>query len=113
MLDLRVRAGDPEVACNDPWTDVVLARINNVGKAASMDGTPEDVSALLKTARSKGKAVIGMKVFGNGTLTKPEQMDASLKYVFGNELVDAITVGMLNTDQVDDTMARLNKTFAA
>jgi len=105
--------GALEVACNDPWTDVVLARINNVGKSASMDGTPEEVGALLKTARSKGKAVIGMKIFGNGKLTKPDQMDASLAYVFGNKLVDAITVGMMSPEQVDDTIARVNKAVKA
>ena len=105
--------GALQVACTDDWTDVVLARINNVGKSASMDGTPEQVAALLKQARAKGKAVVGMKIFGNGKLTAPGQKDASLKYVFENDLVDAMTIGTLDVTQVDDTIERINKNFKA
>jgi hypothetical protein len=32
--------------------------------------------------------------------------------VFTNELVDAITVGMLNPQQVDDTLAHMARTAA-
>ena len=62
---------------------------------------------MLKTARSNGKAVVGMKIFGAGKLVKPEEKDASLKYVFANDLVDAITVGMLKPEEVDDTLQRM------
>ena len=51
-----------------------------------------------------------MKIFGAGKLTKPEEKDASLKYVIGNNLVDAMTIGMLSTDQVDDSIQRINQT---
>lgn len=105
--------GALKVAASHPWIDVVLARINNVGKEASMDGSPEEVGAVLKQARANGKIVIGMKIFGSGKLTSPAQKDASLKYVFENELVDAITVGMMDTDQVDDTIKRANKALRA
>jgi predicted aldo/keto reductase-like oxidoreductase len=101
--------GALKVAASHPWTDVILARINNVGKEALMDGTPEEVSAVLKRARANGKIVIGMKIFGEGKLTGPEQKDASLKYVFDNELVDAITIGMMKPQEVGDTIRRANK----
>ncbi len=96
-----------------PWTDVILARINNVGKEAEMDGSPQEVGQVLKQARANGKVVLGMKIFGAGKLTKPEQKDASLKYVFQNQLVDAITVGMMQPKEVDDTLKRLNQAFKA
>jgi hypothetical protein len=48
-----------------------------------------------------------MKIFGAGKLVKPEEKDASLNYVFKNDLVDAITIGMLKTDEVDDTLKRM------
>ena len=51
----------------------------------------DEVAEVLKTARANGKAVVGMKIFGAGKLVKPEEKDASLKYVFTNELVDAVT----------------------
>ncbi len=105
--------GALKVAATHPWTDVVFARINNAGKEAEMDGSPEEVAAVLKQARANGKIVIGMKIFGAGKLTSPAQRDASLKFVFENELVDAITVGMMETNQVNDTIKRANKALRA
>jgi predicted aldo/keto reductase-like oxidoreductase len=67
----------------------------------------QEVSEVLKTARKNGKAIVGMKIFGAGKLVKPEEKDASLNYVFKNDLVDAITIGMLKTDEVDDTLKRM------
>ncbi len=102
-----------KVAAAHPWVDVVLARINNVGKGAEMDVPPEEVAPVLKQARANGKVVLGMKLFGAGKLVKPEQKDASLKYVFQNELVDAITVGMMRPKEVNDTLQRMNKALKA
>ena len=99
-----------KVAAEHPWVDVIFARVNNrCGAEFVCDGSLEDVSATLKAARARGKAVVGMKIFGAGKLTKPEQKDASLKYVFTNELVDAITVGMLKPEEVDDTLQRMSR----
>ena len=98
-----------KVAAAHPWVDVVLARINNVGKGAEMDLPPEEVAPVLKQARANGKVVLGMKLFGAGALAKPEQKDASLKYVFQNQLVDAVTIGMMKPKEVDDTIQRVTK----
>jgi aryl-alcohol dehydrogenase-like predicted oxidoreductase len=104
--------GALKTAAKHPWVDVILARINNVGKEASMDASVEEVTKVLKQARKNGKIVIGMKIFGAGKLVKPNQKDASLKYVFENKIVDAITIGMLNPEQVDDTIERMNKVLS-
>ncbi|KPK43627.1 MAG: hypothetical protein AMJ65_05325, partial [Phycisphaerae bacterium SG8_4] len=103
--------GALKVAAAHPWTDIVFARINNNG--ASMDGPPEQVAPVLKQARANGKTVIGMKIFGSGKLTSSAQKDASLQYVFENELVDAITIGTLDVKQVNDTISRANKALRA
>ncbi|MHB1310074.1 MAG: aldo/keto reductase [Limisphaerales bacterium] len=101
-------------ASEHPWVDVIFARINHLGgKEYSCDGTVEEVSAVLKTARQNGKAVVGMKIFGAGKLVKPEEKDASLSYVFNQKLVDAITIGMLKTEEVDDTLKRMSAVKAA
>ncbi len=105
--------GALKVACTHPWTDVVLARINNVGKQAAMDASVEEVSPVLKQARADGKTILGMKIFGAGALTQPDQKDASLKYVWDNGLVDAITIGMLSPQEIDDTIERMNKALKA
>lgn len=100
--------GALKVAAENPWVDVILARINHMGGGRySMDGTVEEISAVLRTARANGKAIIGMKIFGAGRLVKPEEKDASLKYVIGNDLIDAMTVGMLSKEQIDDTAKRI------
>ncbi len=101
-------------AATDPWVDVIFARINHKGGSEySCDATAEEVAKVLKVARANGKAVVGMKIFGAGKLTDSESKDQSLRYVIGNDLVDAMTIGMLTTEQVDDTLQRINKTLRA
>ena len=105
--------GALKVAATHPWTDIVLARINNAGKRASMDGSAEEVASVLKQARANGKVVLGMKIFGAGELVSPAAKDASLKFVLGNNLVDAVTIGMLSPEQVNDTIKRMTKVLKA
>jgi predicted aldo/keto reductase-like oxidoreductase len=106
--------GALKVAATHPWVDVIFARINNRGgNDYSMDGTAEEIAATLKLARANGKAVVGMKIFGAGKLVTPEEKDASLKYVLGNKLVDAMTIGMKKTEEVDDSITRITKTLKA
>ena len=106
--------GALKVASQHPWVDVIFARINHkAGSQYSCDGSVDEVSAVLTTARANGKAVVGMKIFAAGKFAQqPEERDASLKYVFTNRLVDAITVGMLTTDEVDDTLKRISEVKA-
>lgn len=103
--------GALKVAAALPWTDVVLARINNVGKSAFMDGSAEEIASVLKQAKANGKVVLGMKIFGAGKLVSPTAKDASIKFVHDNNLVDAMTIGMLSPEQVDDTIERINKVY--
>jgi predicted aldo/keto reductase-like oxidoreductase len=99
-------------AATQPWVDVILARINHKGgKEHGMDGSVEEVSKVLKQARSTGKAVVGMKVFGGGSLTKPDEMNASLRYLLHGQLVDALTIGMTTPQQIDDTIERINRSL--
>jgi aryl-alcohol dehydrogenase-like predicted oxidoreductase len=106
--------GALKVAAQHPWVDVIFARINHKGgRQYVCDGSVEEVSAVLKTARANGKAIVGMKIFAAGKFAnQPEEKNASLKYVFTNGLVDAITVGMLTTDEVDDTLKRMSQVKA-
>lgn len=101
-------------AADDPWVDIIFARINNRGGAAfSMDGDVEPVSLVLKRARTNGKGVVGMKLFGNGRITESADIDASLRYVLENDLVDAMTLGMTTPAQIDDALARVNRARAS
>lgn len=100
--------GALRVAASHPWVDVIFARINNRAKVMD-DPDPNVVAAVLREARSNGKAVVGMKIFGAGQLTETQQRDASLRYVWGNELVDAMTVGFERPEQIDDTVGHLTR----
>jgi predicted aldo/keto reductase-like oxidoreductase len=105
--------GALKIACSSPWVDVILARINHVGKAAYMDAPVEEVVPYLKQAKAAGKGIIGMKIFGAGRIKTPEERDKSLRFVFGNGLVDAVTIGMLSEAEVDDTVRRIDRAFSA
>jgi predicted aldo/keto reductase-like oxidoreductase len=96
-------------AADDPWVDVIFARINHRGGAAnSCDDTSAAIAATLRRARANGKAVVGMKIFGAGTLTRAEEREASLRYVLGGDLVDALTIGMTAPEQVADNVRRID-----
>jgi len=97
--------GALENGVNHEWPDVVLARINN--KQIRMDGTPEKIMSLLEIAGSKGKGVLGMKIFGCGGLLKEAERTASLKYVVQSKKVHAMTIGFEDPSQIHDAVDRL------
>lgn len=106
--------GALKVAATHPWVEIIFARINHRGgQEYAMDASTEEVAEVLKLARRNGKAVVGMKIFGAGKLIKPEEKDASLNYVFQNDLVDAITVGMRKIEELDDTLERMSQVKVA
>jgi 1-deoxyxylulose-5-phosphate synthase len=93
------------LASETPWVEVLLAQINHQGPR--MDGPPEVVMPILANARKNGKGVIAMKVFGCGQLVEDDQREASLNYVLKSGNVDCLTLGMVNTDEVDDNIERV------
>ena len=100
--------GAMQTAAATPWVDVILARINmQGGKEVMMDGSREEVEAVLRTARQNGKAIIGMKIFGEGRLA--DQRDACMKYAQGNGLLDAMTIGFHTPEQIDDVLHLMHK----
>jgi 1-deoxyxylulose-5-phosphate synthase len=92
-------------AVEDPWVDVILARINPFG--THMDGTPDDVMGLLETARKNGKGIIGMKIFGNGGNNSDEERERSLRYVTGSPNVHCMTLGLETDAHIDDAVERV------
>ena len=97
---------------NEPWIDSVHARINPY--AVSMDVKTADevpkVAAVLKAIRRQGKAVIGMKIIGEGRFgNSPEKRDGSIKYALESGCVDAMVVGFEKIEEVDDFAMRARK----
>jgi predicted aldo/keto reductase-like oxidoreductase len=94
-----------KLAVDDPWVEVILARINPEGLI--MDATADEVMAVLKKAHDSGKGIIGMKIFGEGRIKDDEQREKSLRWVIGSKNVDCMTIGMYTTDQIDDAVDRI------
>lgn len=92
-------------AVDDPWVDIILARINPFG--VHMDNTPEEVSALLARAQEKGKGIIAMKIFGNGDKTSESDREQSIQYALTKGNIHAMTLGMETTAQIDDAVERV------
>jgi aryl-alcohol dehydrogenase-like predicted oxidoreductase len=92
--------GALKTASLSPWVDVILARFNPQG--VKMDGTPDQIAQVLRTARNNGKAVIGMKIFGEGQLV--DQRKQCIQFAQESGVLDAMTVGLETPAQVDDLL---------
>ena len=94
-----------KIAAEDPWVDVILARINPEG--VIMDASASEVMAVLQKAHDNGKGIIGMKIFGEGRFTEEAQREKSLQYAIGSKNIDCMTIGMNTIEQVDENVNRI------
>ncbi len=92
-------------AVNNPWVDVILARINPF--QSHMDNTPDAVSKLLGEAKEKGIGVIGMKIFGEGRHVSDSEREQSIKYALTSGNIHCMTLGLESIAQVDDAVDRV------
>jgi Predicted oxidoreductases of the aldo/keto reductase family len=90
-------------AAKSPWVEVDLARINPVG--AHMDADPDTVVSLLREMKAAGKAVIGMKILGQGALR--DRQDEALRFALGLNVLDAFTIGAESIAEQNDLTRRI------
>lgn len=90
-------------AAKSPWVDVDLARINPIG--AIMDAEPDTVVAVLREMKASGKAVLGMKILGQGALR--DRQDEALRFALGLNLLDAFTIGAESVAEQNDLVHRI------
>jgi aryl-alcohol dehydrogenase-like predicted oxidoreductase len=100
------------VAAQDPWVEVLFARINPGHERMDPDGTVEQVADTLRLARANGKGVVGMKIYGAGHWSSPEQRRQSLQLALTTGVTDAITIGHVSRSQLDDTIENMNAVLA-
>lgn len=93
--------GAMETAVDSDWVDVMLTRLNP--KGSHMDNTPEKVIELMRKARSRGKGIIGMKIYGEGKLI--DIREECMKFAQTNGVLDAMTIGALAPEQIDENVA--------
>jgi aryl-alcohol dehydrogenase-like predicted oxidoreductase len=97
--------GALRLAARTPWVDVDLARINPAG--AHMDAEPETVIEVLNAMKRAKKAVIGMKILGQGALK--DRLDAAVSHAVGLDALDAFTIGFTSRAQVSDMIRRIER----
>jgi aryl-alcohol dehydrogenase-like predicted oxidoreductase len=90
-------------AAKSPWVDIDLARINPVG--AYMDADPATVVSVLREMKAAGKAVVGMKILGQGELRN--RQDEAIKYALSLGLLDAFTIGAESKTEQEDLIRRI------
>jgi 1-deoxyxylulose-5-phosphate synthase len=90
-------------AAKSPWVEIDFARINPVG--AEMDADPATVVSVLKEMKSAGKAVVGMKILGQGALRN--RQDEGIKYALSLGLLDAFTIGAESKPEQEDLIRRI------
>ena len=62
----------------------------------------------IKKLHADGKGIIGMKLIGNGDFTKPEEREASIRFVMGLDYVDAVVIGFKSTQEIDEAIRLMN-----
>jgi aryl-alcohol dehydrogenase-like predicted oxidoreductase len=90
-------------AAKSPWVEIDLARINPV--SAEMDADPATVVSVLKEMKSAGKAVVGMKILGQGALRN--RQDEGIKYALSLGVLDAFTIGAESKQEQEDLIRRI------
>ena len=91
-------------AAKSPWVEVDLARINPIG--SHMDADPDTVIGVLRQMKAAGKAVIGMKILGQGDMR--ERQDEALKYALSLGVLDAFTIGAESRAEQEDLIRRVS-----
>jgi aryl-alcohol dehydrogenase-like predicted oxidoreductase len=90
-------------AAKSPWVEVDLARINPIG--SHMDADPQIVVGVLREMKASGKAVIGMKILGQGDLA--QRQNEAIKYALSLGILDAFTIGAESKSQQEDLIRRI------
>jgi hypothetical protein len=69
-----------------------------------------NVAAVLKDLHKQGKAVVGMKIIGEGDFRdSDEKRDGSIQYALNLGCVDTMVVGFEKIEEIDDFAARVRK----
>jgi predicted aldo/keto reductase-like oxidoreductase len=100
--------GALRAAAKSPWVQVMLSRVNPIG--SHMDADPDTVVTTLRAGREAGKAIIGMKILGQGDMSS--RVDEALKYALSLGVLHAFTIGAENRKQQLDLIRRIPAAYA-
>jgi len=90
-------------AAKSPWVEVDLVRINPIG--SYMDADPNTVIEVIREMRAAGKAVVGMKILGQGDMRA--RQDEAIKFALSLDLLSAFTIGAESIGEQEDLIRRI------
>lgn len=100
--------GALRAAAKSPWVQVMLSRVNPIG--SHMDADPATVVATLREGRQSGKAIVGMKILGQGDMRA--RVDEALRSALSLNLLHAFTIGAENRKEQLDLIDRIGAAHA-
>ncbi len=95
--------GALRAAAASPWVELDLVRLNPV--QAHMDASPDTVLEVIREMRGSGKAIVGMKILGQGAMR--DRPSEALRYALGTGVLDAFTIGAENGNEQNDLVHRI------
>ncbi|HEV2492415.1 MAG TPA: aldo/keto reductase [Terriglobia bacterium] len=95
--------GALKASAASPWVEVQLARINPI--SSHMDADPPTIAGVLRQMHDSGKAVVGMKILGQGDMR--DRADEALKYALSLGVLSAFTIGAESRQEQDDLVHRI------
>lgn len=87
----------------------VIHPLINVRGIGLIDGTAADMTVACRQAKDAGLGLYGMKMLGGGHLLG--QFDEAVRYVLQCDFLDAVSVGMQSTAEVDMNIALFENKF--
>jgi predicted aldo/keto reductase-like oxidoreductase len=102
------------------WPEVHLVRVNPQGRYTDGEdnywgGSDNDIVPVMhqiKIMHAKGRGIIGMKIFGNGTFTDPADRERSIRFAMSRPEIDAVVIGFKNRREIDEAIERINRALA-
>ena len=102
------------------WPEVHLVRVNPQGSYTDTerDGwgrSNHDIAPVMrqiKTMHAKGRGVIGMKIYGNGTFTGAVDREKSIRFAMAQPEINAVVIGFKNRPEIDEAIDRINRALA-
>lgn len=99
------------------WAEVHLVRVNPQGAYTDGEGNYwssrrhelAPVMQQIKIMRAKGRGVIGMKIYGNGTFTDAADREKSIRFAMSQPEIDAVVIGFKNRAEIDEAIERINR----
>ena len=108
------------VAAASDWVEVNLVRVNPQAKHTDSE-TPkwdapgtviEPVLEQMALMKQNGHGIIGMKLIGNGDFTNPDDREKAMRFAMSRREIDAVTIGFKSPEEVDESIARMNRALA-